>query len=74
MPDDIPANRKELESAALNVKEEIEHVRRQIAQCLDELDNPDADLDAVLDRYNALASKLQDTSDMLLDAADDGEE
>lgn len=64
---ETPLNRKDLEDAALDANEEIEYVRQQITRCLDMLDNPDADLDAILDRYNSLAEKLKDASDTLRD-------
>jgi len=65
-----PFSKDDLEDAAREAKEDIEYVRRQITRCLDELDDPDADLDEVLDQYNALATKLKDAADTLRDATD----
>jgi len=64
-PYDVPLNRKDLETAGLDAKEQIEYIREQLILCLDATDDPGADVEAIQQRYEDLAEKLRRVADEL---------
>jgi len=63
--EEIPPNRKDLETSGLNAKEAVEYVREQLIRCLDATESPDADVEAIKERYRSLAQKLRRAADEL---------
>jgi len=60
-----PLNRKDLETKGLDAKETIEYVREQLIRCLNATDDPDANVEAIQERYSDLAEKLRRAADEL---------
>lgn len=63
--EEIPQNRKDLETKGLDAKEALEYIHDQLVLCLNATEDPDVDVEKVQQRYSDLAQKLRRAADEL---------